>query len=73
MWNNTGRKMMKLAKLICWLGIALSVLAGVMIAATGAIVSGLLMIALGCLGSWISSWSLYAMGENHEMVSQLKK
>lgn len=87
MWNNIGGKLKKLAKVVCWVGIIISVIAGIAIMTnTGNSVGrvsyngyyyggssstlvlsgfwgGLVILVLGCLGSWIGSWSLYALGE----------
>ena len=40
MWNNIGRKVQRLAKVLCWLGILLSVLVGVLCITGSQIIMG---------------------------------
>lgn len=77
MWSNIGHKIKTLAKVICWIGIVLSVLVGIMAIATGGtlqsygytyntgnnILAGILVIVLGVLGSWLGSLTMYGFGE----------
>ena len=77
MWSNIGHKIQVLAKVICWIGIVLSVIAGIAIIAGGSAVRsygysyntgsstliGILTIVLGALGSWLGSLTLYGFGE----------
>ncbi len=77
MWSNIGHKIKTLAKVICWIGIVLSVLVGIMAIATGGtlqsygytyntgnnILTGILVIVLGVLGSWLGSLTMYGFGE----------
>ena len=77
MWSNIGHKIQVLAKVICWIGIVLSVIAGIAIIAGGSAVrsygytyntgsttlTGILVIVLGALGSWLGSLTLYGFGE----------
>ena len=72
MWSNIGNKIKVLAKVICWIGIILSVIAGIAIIVGGngysyssgsTALTGILTIVLGALGSWISSLTLYGFGE----------
>lgn len=77
MWNNIGHKIKVLAKVICWIGIILSVLIGILAIGTGGalraygysyntgsnILTGILIIVLGALGSWLGSLTLYGFGE----------
>ena len=64
MWDNIGRKLQSLAKVVCWLGIIGSVIMGIIIMAQNqsTIVTGLLYLVLGCLASWIGSWAMYGLG-----------
>ena len=86
MFNNIGGKIKGLAKLICWAGIILSVLLGVLMI-TGADVSdavegaetlqgmgwvgGVLFIVIGCLASWIGSFFTYGFGQLIENTDKL--
>ena len=77
MWSNIGHKIQVLAKVICWIGIVISVIAGIAIIAGGNAVRsygysyntgsstllGILTIVLGALGSWLGSLTLYGFGE----------
>lgn len=69
MYNNIGRKIKALAKVLAWIGIAVSVISGLgMIIASsrsgGAMaLLGILTMALGSLVSWVSSFVLYGFGE----------
>ncbi len=77
MFNNVGSKCKTLAKVVCWLGIVLCVIIGIiMIVASGEthsdqekttmLLSGLLYLILGPILSWLGSLSLYAIGETAE-------
>ena len=65
MFKNIGGKIKALAKVICWIGIIGSVLAGIgmMVADEDMIVYGLLIMPIGALMSWIGSFMLYGFGE----------
>ncbi len=77
MWNNIGHKIKTLAKVICWIGIVLSVLSGIVLIAGGStvrsygytyntgntVLAGILVIVLGVLGSWLGSLTMYGFGE----------
>ena len=86
MFSNIGGKIKALAKVVCWIGIILSVISGgAMIAAgmgvfgyTGmpegaAVVSGVLTIALGSLLSWIGSFFSYGFGELIEKTTEIAR
>lgn len=71
MFSNIEKKIKTLAKVLTWIGIVGSVLAGLMLIITGmsqgaggaGVALGILMMVLGSLGSWISSLTLYAFGQ----------
>ena len=63
MFENIGEKLKGLASFMCWVGIILSVISGVSIIIDGTLFWGLFVAVLGSLGSWISSWVTYAIGE----------
>ena len=79
MFNNIGSKLKTAAQVFAWLGIIASALFGliVMFANGDTPVPGLLIIVIGCLGSWISSLGMYGFGQlienTDELVAQLKK
>ena len=67
MWNNIGRKLMKLAKVVCWLGIIGSALVAIVLWFGGnrynnTFLLGLLYLVGGGFLSWIGSWSMYGLG-----------
>ena len=66
MFDNIGSKIKTLAKVVCWIGIIGSIIAGMaMIATMGSVgvLSGLLTIVLGAMISWVGSFVLYGFGE----------
>lgn len=66
MFENVGSKIKGLASFFCWGGIIASVVGGIWLIALldeDFILPGLLIIALGSLLSWVSSFVLYGFGE----------
>ena len=66
MFDNIGSKIKTLAKVVCWIGIIGSIIAGIaMIATLGevGVLSGPLTIVLGALLSQVGSFVLYGFGE----------
>ena len=86
MFNNIGGKIKLLAKILCWVGIVLSVITGVAILASGNtayvtingeyttvsnVPTGISIIVVGCLLSWIGSFFTYGFGqliENSDII-----
>ena len=70
MYNNIGGKVKILAKVLCWAGIAGSVIAGLIMIIGGgsaeSILTGILTMIGGALSSWLGSWVTYAVGEAAE-------
>ncbi len=62
MWENIGSKLQKLAKVVCWIGIILSVIGGIVMITQNQAVLGIVYIILGPLFSWIGSWTMYGLG-----------
>ncbi len=88
MFNNIGGKIKILAKIICWFGIALSLIFGILMIAAGnnttmtyngqnvqtsGLVAGIVTIVIGCLGSWIGSFFAYGFGELIENTEAIRK
>ena len=91
MFDNIGVKIMKLAKILCWIGIVLSVISGIVLMAGGAntisydaygyrtstggvgVLGGILVIVLGCLGSWIGSFFTYGFGQLIDNSEKIKE
>ena len=66
MFDNIGEKIKILAKVICWVGIIASVVAGcVLMGMAGdlGILLLLLIASVGSLLSWVSSFVIYGFGE----------
>ena len=76
MFNNIGGKIKGLAKFLCWTGIILSVISGIIMIANGASVSrgrysnapdyvglGFLTMIAGSLFSWLGSFFMYGFGQ----------
>ena len=69
MFNNIGKKLQVLAIVSFILGVIVSVISGLIYCIMGSTMVGILVIIFGSLGSWIGSWSIYALGlvaENSE-------
>lgn len=87
MFDNIGGKIKTLAKVLCWIGIAFSVITGIAVMfgsvssvsyngsryATGgsSVVAGILIIVLGCLFSWLGSFFAYGFGQLIENSDEL--
>ncbi len=72
MFNNIGSKIKKLAKVVCWVSIILSIITGISLfiaAASGqadpitAVTSGIVTVVVGVLVSWLGCFLLYGFGE----------
>ena len=82
MFKNIGGKIKGLAKVICYVGIAISVIAGIFMIGFGSssyngdtmIVMGLAVMIVGSLVSWIDSFFAYGFGElieNTTVIAEL--
>lgn len=72
MFNNIGRKIKSLAKIMCWIGIIISVLAGiVMMTSDLGIVGGILTALLGSLVSWLSNFMMAGFGDLVENTAEI--
>ena len=69
MFNNIGGKIKTLARVMCALGICASVLGACVLWGenslynTPTVLSGILLLVIGSLGSWIGSFFTYGFGE----------
>lgn len=80
MFRNIGKKIMSLARVISGIIIALFSIGGIIIIVEavnkeedGLIISGLLVIAIGILVAWLSSFMLYGYGQLIENTSKLNE
>lgn len=74
MFENIGSKIKALAKVICWAGIIISLIVGIVMLASGGDVGsgvGLVVIIVGGLGSWIGSFFTYGFGELIEKTTEI--
>ena len=70
MFDNIGGKIKVLAQVTCWVGIACSVVFGFIFGdESDSFLIGLLIMVLGSLTAWTSSFTLYGFGE---MINQLE-
>ena len=80
MYDNIGRKIKDLAKTICLLEAFAAIIAGMIVIGTfadakdgtGMIGIGILIMLVGSLLAWISSWLLYGFGELIEKTSNIE-
>lgn len=72
MFDNIGGKIKVTAQIVCWVGIIISVILGLISFENG----GIIVIILGSLLSWVGSFALYGFGqliENTDILVELKK
>ena len=62
MYHNIGSKIKKLAVVLFWIGLVVSVIAGLVAFSESGIV-GVITLITGCLLSWISNFFTYGFGE----------
>ena len=73
MFSNMGGKIKALAKVVCWLGIAISVVIGFVMRGTrGMELSGTVVLLLGPLSAWIGSFVLCGFGELVEAAMETR-
>ncbi|MBE6917110.1 MAG: hypothetical protein E7470_04295 [Ruminococcaceae bacterium] len=63
MYEWVGTKIKSLTKIICGIGIAVSVIGGVVLIFTANFLTGIIVAVVGALSSWISGFMLYGYGE----------
>lgn len=76
MFNNIGKKVKTLATVVCWIGIIGFIIDGIALIVKGNTLFGILIAAIGVLGSWIGSLGLYAIGEaadNSQLAVNISK
>jgi hypothetical protein len=79
MFDNIGGKIKGLAKVTAWLGIIASVIYGIVLISqsnryyngSALVITGVIVMAAGSLGSWISSFLLYGFGELIDQATQV--
>lgn len=75
MFNNIGGKIKALAKMLCWIGIAASIIGAIALWSlhnqynymthtyNDTLGTGFVVLLVGCIGSWIGSFFMYGFGE----------
>ncbi len=71
MFDGIGKKIMAMAKTLCWVGIIVSIIIGMGMLSFNPL-SGLLTGFLGVIFSWIGSWIMYSWGEVVDNISKIK-
>ncbi len=85
MFSNIGGKIKMLAKILCWLGIILSVVFGILFITSGSpmyingeytsyngVALGIVTIIFGCLASWVGSFFAYGFGQLIENTDYIR-
>ena len=73
MYDNIGGKIKSLAIVICVIEVIAAVIAGIVLIANDDTPNGLLVMFVGPLAAWISSWLLFDFGqliENSEIIAE---
>lgn len=75
MYDNIGGKLKGLATTICVIEVIAAVISGIALMASNEhlAVVGLLVMIIGSLFAWISSWLLYGFGELIEKTCEIAK
>lgn len=73
MFDNIGGKIKMVAKLLCWIGIAASVIGGIGMICFEMVLAGAVTIVAGCLCLWLGSLCLYGFGELIEETARSRK
>lgn len=65
MFDNISEKIKMLAKVVCWLGIIVCIITGIVLMTIdeSLVLAGILTAVLGSLLSWVSSFVLYGFGQ----------
>ncbi|MBQ8203879.1 MAG: hypothetical protein IJZ75_06335 [Clostridia bacterium] len=79
MFNNIGKKIQVLAKTLCWIGIVVAMIFGIVLIASG-IVQKQFLISIGGVGvafiyavlSWLCSFTMVGYGELIEKVNSIE-
>ena len=72
MYDNIGTKIKDVAIAWCIIGIIASVVLGIFLM-DGAVIGGLLVMVIGSLFSWLSSFPLYGFGEMIDKLSAIEQ
>ena len=75
MFDNIGGKIKTLAQVVCWIGIITSIIYGIVLMGTDddLIFLGFIVMVVGALLSWVSSFTLFGFGEIIEDTKLIRK
>ncbi len=75
MYENIGKKIKGLSKTIAIIEaiLAAGIGTGIMFADDDTIGAGVLVVVIGCLAAWVSSWMLYGFGEIIDKLSSIEQ
>ena len=75
MFSNIGKKIKELAQVFCWIGIIASLISGIVVISIDDdhALAGIMIIVIGALLSWISSFTLYGFGELIDQTQEINK
>ncbi|MGN0487956.1 MAG: zinc-ribbon domain-containing protein [Ruminococcus sp.] len=74
MYNNVGKKIKGIATIVSAIGMIASIILGITMLSHGSeIFNSLLVIAIGCLISWLGAINLYAFGQLVESAQNIEK
>ena len=81
MFENIGKKIKTLAKVLCWVGIVISIIYAIALFLIAMdsydeetfIIMGIVTLIVGPLTSWISSFFMYGFGELIDKASDIEK
>ena len=69
MYNNIGTKIKTWAKVGCWISIIVFIILGLILVDDGN-EFGIVVMIVGGLGSWVSSWITYGFGEIIDLLQE---
>ena len=72
MFENVGRKIKSVARILCWTGTAITMLFGCLLGfGSGFAILGVVLLIFGPVGSWIGASILYGFGELIEKTTEI--
>ena len=72
-FENISAKIKILAKVLCWLGIGVSCIIGLYQMVNDMFIDGVIVVIVGSLTSWVSSFFMYGFGELIEQSTETTK
>lgn len=74
MYENIGKKFMLLAKVVFYIGTAICIILGLYFLFKGSdfVLTGLLLMIVGPIITWVATWGLYAFGQLVDDVEKIR-